>query len=99
VVLIEMSSPRGGEGLAVPNDGQASKLCGAMEGPVMDSAKQIEQAYLDDLGDVPSQEHSLQVTKAQKRTPKRSPPAGKSKSECRHKASVTCAYGSQDPPK
>jgi len=99
IILIEMSSPRGGEASAVPNDRQASKMCGAMEGPVMDSAMQIEQACLDDLGDVPSQEHSRQVTKARKRTPKKSPPAGKSKSERRHKALATYSYGSQDPSK
>jgi len=98
-ILIEMSSPRGREASAEPNDGQASKMCGAMEGPVMDSAMQIEEACLDDLGDVPSQEHSLQVTKARKRTPKKSPPVGNSKSERRHKALATYSYGSQDPPK
>ena len=98
-VLIEMSSPRGVEGSDVSNGGQTSKLRGTMKGTVMDSAMQTEQACFDDLGDIPSQEHSLQDTKARKRTPKRSPPAGKSKSERRHKASAAYAYGSQDLPK
>ena len=58
------------------------------------SAMQTEQACLNDLGDTPSQEHSLQDTKVRKRTPKRSPTTGKSKSERRHKALAVYAYGS-----
>jgi len=71
--LIEMSSPRGVEGSDVSNGRRTSKLCGTMEGTGMDSAMQTEQACLNDLGDTPSQEHSVEDTKVRKRTPRRSP--------------------------